>query len=28
MILAAGPGGKEIWLIAPDDGAEPGLRVT
>ena len=28
MILAAGPGGKEIWLIAPDSGAEPGLRVT
>jgi methionyl-tRNA synthetase len=28
MILAAGPGGKEIWLIAPDTGAEPGLRVT
>ena len=28
MILAAGPGGKEIWLIAPNDGAEPGLRVT
>lgn len=28
MILAAGPGGEEIWLIAPDTGAEPGLRVT
>ena len=28
MILAAGPGGKEIWLIAPDAGAKPGLRVT
>lgn len=28
MILAAGPGGKEIWLIAPNSGAEPGLRVT
>lgn len=28
MILAAGPGGKDIWLIAPDSGAEPGLRVT
>lgn len=28
MILAAGPGGKEIWLIAPDAGAEPGVRVT
>ena len=28
MILAAGPGGKDIWLIEPDAGAEPGLRVT
>jgi methionyl-tRNA synthetase len=28
MILAAGPGGKEIWLLSPDSGATPGLRVT
>lgn len=27
MVLAAGPGGREIWLLAPDDGAEPGMRV-
>lgn len=28
MILAAGPGGKDIWLLDVDDGAEPGMRVT
>ena len=28
MVLAAGPGGKDIFLLAPDDGAEPGMRVT
>ena len=28
MILAAGPGGKDIWLIEPHPGAEPGTRVT
>ena len=27
MVLAAGPGGKEIWLLSPDDGAEPGMKV-
>jgi methionyl-tRNA synthetase len=27
MVLAAGPGGKEIFLLRPDDGAEPGMRV-
>jgi len=27
MILASGPGGKEIYLLAPDDGAQPGQRV-
>ncbi|MCB1868980.1 MAG: methionine--tRNA ligase subunit beta, partial [Gammaproteobacteria bacterium] len=27
MVLAAGPGGKEIFLLAPDSGAEPGMRV-
>ena len=27
MILAAGPGGRDIWLLSPDDGAEPGQRV-
>ncbi len=28
MVLAAGPGGSEIFLLAPDRGAEPGMRVT
>ena len=28
MILAAGPGGKEIWLFEPHVGAQPGLRIT
>ncbi len=28
MILAAGPGGEEIWLLEPDAGAEPGMRIT
>lgn len=27
MILAAGPGDKEIFLLSPDDGALPGQRV-
>ncbi len=27
MILAAGPGGKDIFLLSLDDGAEPGMRV-
>lgn len=27
MILAAGPGGEDIWLLEVDDGAEPGMRV-
>lgn len=27
MVLAAGPGGKDIWLLGPDDGAVPGMRV-
>ncbi|MCG8412849.1 MAG: methionine--tRNA ligase [Pseudomonadales bacterium] len=28
MVLAAGPGGKDIWLLEPHTGAEPGMRVT
>jgi len=28
MVLAAGPGGKDIWLLEPDKGAQPGTRVT
>ncbi len=27
MVLAAGPGGKDLYLLSPDDGAEPGMRV-
>jgi methionyl-tRNA synthetase len=27
MVLAAGAGGKEIFLLAPDAGAQPGMRV-
>lgn len=27
MVLAAGPGGKEIYILNPDDGSEPGMRV-
>ncbi len=27
MVLAAGPGEKEIFVISPDEGAEPGMRV-
>ena len=28
MVLAAGPGGKEIFLLSPDSGAAPGMDVT
>jgi len=27
MVLAAGPGGEDIFLLSPDDGAKPGMRV-
>ncbi|MGA4450247.1 methionine--tRNA ligase [Ectopseudomonas chengduensis] len=27
MVLAAGPGGEEIYLLSPDNGAKPGQRV-
>jgi methionyl-tRNA synthetase len=27
MVLAAGPGGKDIFILAPDSGAVPGQRV-
>ncbi|ADT87690.1 methionyl-tRNA synthetase [Vibrio furnissii NCTC 11218] len=27
MILAAGPGGSELWILEPHDGAQPGMRV-
>ncbi|KPK59085.1 MAG: methionine--tRNA ligase [Gammaproteobacteria bacterium] len=28
MILAAGPGGEEIFVVSPDSGAVPGMQVT
>lgn len=27
MVLAAGPGGKDIFILSPDSGAKPGQRV-
>ena len=27
MVLAAGPGGKELWILEPHDGAQPGMRI-
>ncbi len=27
MVLCAGPGGKELWLLSPDSGAKPGMKV-
>ncbi len=27
MVLAAGPGGKDLWVLHPDDGAVAGMRV-
>jgi methionyl-tRNA synthetase len=28
MVLAAGPGGSDLYILSPDDGAVPGTRVT
>jgi methionyl-tRNA synthetase len=28
MVLAAGPGGKDLFILSPDPGAQPGMRVT
>jgi methionyl-tRNA synthetase len=28
MVLAAGPGGTDIYILEPDEGATPGMRVT
>lgn len=28
MVLAAGPGGKEIWLLEPDQGASSGMKIN
>ena len=27
MILAAGPGGEDVFMVSPDNGAKPGMRV-
>ncbi|HAP54072.1 MAG TPA: methionine--tRNA ligase subunit beta, partial [Marinobacter adhaerens] len=27
MVLAAGPGGKDIFILSPDSGATPGMRI-
>ena len=27
MVLAAGPGGKDLFILTPDEGAQPGMRV-
>ncbi|QOL24757.1 methionine--tRNA ligase [Thalassotalea sp. LPB0316] len=27
MVLAAGPGGKDLWILNPEEGAQPGMRV-
>ncbi|BCV58426.1 methionine--tRNA ligase [Shewanella algae] len=27
MVLAAGPGGKDLWVLEPHEGAQPGMRV-
>ncbi|HBT76432.1 MAG TPA: methionine--tRNA ligase subunit beta [Planctomycetaceae bacterium] len=27
MVVAAGPGGPEIFLLSPDEGAKPGMRL-
>lgn len=28
MVLAAGPGGEELYLLEPDAGAQPGMKVS
>jgi len=27
MVLAAGPGKKDLWILNPDEGAQPGMKV-
>ena len=27
MVLAAGPGGKDLWILEPHTGAQPGMRI-
>jgi methionyl-tRNA synthetase len=28
MVLAAGPGGSDLFILSPDEGAVPGMRIT
>jgi methionyl-tRNA synthetase len=27
MVLAAGPGGEDLWILQPHEGAQPGMKV-
>ncbi len=27
MVLAAGPGGRDLWILEPHEGAQPGMKV-
>lgn len=27
MVLAAGPGGSDLWILNPDEGSKPGMKV-
>lgn len=27
MVLAAGPGGEDLWILEPQEGAQPGMKV-
>ncbi|MEP1385001.1 MAG: methionine--tRNA ligase [Paraglaciecola sp.] len=27
MVLAAGPGGEDLWILNPEEGAQPGMKV-
>ncbi|WP_111980054.1 methionine--tRNA ligase [Algibacillus agarilyticus] len=27
MVLAAGPGGEDLWILNPEEGAQPGMRI-
>ena len=27
MVLCAGPGGRDLWLLSPDKGAKPGMKI-
>jgi methionyl-tRNA synthetase len=27
MVLAAGPGDQNIWLLSPDSGAKAGMKI-